>query len=106
MVMKKLIFFSFMGASLALGAAAQTGDSQGVQVQLTAKTTFDKVTILNHLQNQEYEEAIGYLSPLLQADSANSALLGYAGYAYFMNEDYTSSARCYHRLLGMDSASV
>jgi tetratricopeptide (TPR) repeat protein len=104
--MNKLFLFSFMGVFMAWSAAAQTGDTQGVQVQLTAKNSYDKATILNHLQNQEYEEAIGYLSPLLQADSANPALLGYAGYAYFMNEDYSSSARCYHRLLGMDSASV
>lgn len=104
--MKKLFLFSFIGVFVCWDVAAQTGDTQGVQVQLTAKNSFDKATILNHLQNQEYEEAIGYLSPLLQADSANSALLGYAGYAYFMNEDYSSSARCYHRLLGMDSVSV
>jgi tetratricopeptide (TPR) repeat protein len=106
MVMKKLFFFSFLGSSMTLCAVAQTRDTQGVSVQLTAKNSYDKATVLNQLQNQEYDEAIGYLSPLLQADSANSALLGYAGYAYFMNEDYSSSARCYHRLLGMDSASV
>ncbi len=96
-----------MGAGLIWRVAAQTGDTQGVAMQLTAKTSlYDRVAVLNYIQNQEYEEAIEYLAPILTADSGNAGLLGYAGYAYYMNEDYRSAGACYQRLLGMDSTNI
>lgn len=105
--MKKLVFVSVMGAGLIWRVAAQTGDTQGVAMQLTAKTSlYDRVAVLNYIQNQEYEEAIEYLAPILAADSGNAGLLGYAGYAYYMNEDYRSAGACYQRLLGMDSTNI
>jgi len=100
-------FFSIITSLIVWRAVAQTGDTQGVALQLTAKTSlYDRVAVLNYIQNQEYEEAIAYLGPILQADSGNSGLLGYAGYAYYMNEDYRSSGACYRRLLGIDSNNI
>ena len=105
--MKKLAFFSAVGVVFFWGAAvAQTGDTQGVQVQLMAKSSYDRVAVLNYLQNQEYEEAVSYLAPIVKADSGNSGLLGYAGYAYYMTEDNGSAAACYRRLLGIDSNNI
>jgi len=76
-------------------------------MQLTAKTSlYDRVAVLNYIQNQEYEEAIAYLAPILQADSGNSGLLGYAGYSYFMDEDYRAAGDCYRRLLTIDSNNI
>ena len=105
--MKKLIFCSVVGSVVVWRVAAQTSDTQGVAMQLTAKTSlYDRVAVLNYIQNQDYEDAIAYLAPILQSDSGNSAVLGYAGYAYFMNEDYRSAGACYRRLLGIDSNNI
>jgi tetratricopeptide (TPR) repeat protein len=101
------LFFSFITSLMVWRAVAQTGDTQGVAMQLTAKASlYDRVAVLNYIQNQEYEEAIAYLAPILQADSGNAGLLGYAGYAYYMNEDYRSAGACYRRLLEMDSTNI
>lgn len=103
--MTKLFFFSL--SLIVCRAVAQTGDTQGVSMQLTAKTSlYDRVAVLNYIQNQEYEEAIAYLAPILQADSGNSGLLGYAGYSYFMDEDYRAAGDCYRRLLTIDSNNI
>ena len=105
--MKKLLFLFVVGFVLARPGAAQTGDTQGVGVQLTAKNAlYDKVAVLNYIQNQEYEEAIAYLAPIVKADSGNAGLLGYAGYAYYMNENYRASGDCYRRLLQIDSNNI
>jgi tetratricopeptide (TPR) repeat protein len=105
--MKKLFLLFAAGA---LGrAAAQSGDTQGVGVsmQLTANASlYDRVAVLNYLQNQEYDEAVAYLAPILKKDSGNAGLLGYAGYAYYETDDYRSAGACYRRLLGMDSTNI
>jgi tetratricopeptide (TPR) repeat protein len=104
--MKKILLFSF-AAAFSWGAVAQTGDTQGVGVQLAAKApVYDKVAVLNYIQNQEYEEAIAYIAPILHADSGNSGLLAYAGYSYYMNDDHRSAAACYRRLLAIDSNNI
>jgi tetratricopeptide (TPR) repeat protein len=103
--MKRLIFFATIFAFV--DARAQGGDSQGLSVRLSANSNlYDKVTVLNYLQNQEFDEAIAYLAPILQADSGNSGLLGYAGYAYYMNDDPRAAAACYERLLRIDSNNI
>ena len=105
--MRKLIFIFIVSPIYWGRVAAQTGDTQGVAMQLTARTAlYDRVAVLNYIQNQEYEEAITYLAPILKTDSGNSGLLGYAGYAYFMDEDYRAAGDCYRRLLTIDSNNI
>ncbi|HUB59611.1 MAG TPA: hypothetical protein VL978_02850 [Puia sp.] len=108
--MKKLVFVSLVSAGLFWGpgwrAAAQTGDTQGVAMQLGSKPLYDRVAVLNYLQNQEYDEAVAYLAPILRADSGNASLLGYAGFAYYMTEDYRSSGACYRRVLALDPNNI
>jgi tetratricopeptide (TPR) repeat protein len=130
--MKRLFFFSiggtfslagmfaFFGIFPVVDAAAQVGDTQGVaqigdtqrgtraaSLPLSAKSNlYDRVTVLNYLQNQEFDEAIAYLAPILQADSGNTGLLGYAGYAYYMNDEPNAAAACYGRLLRIDSNNI
>jgi tetratricopeptide (TPR) repeat protein len=103
--MKKL--FLLFAAGVLGRAEAQTGDTQGVSMQLTANPSFyDRVAVLNYLQNQEYDEAVAYLAPILKADSGNAGLLGYAGYAYYETENYQAAGACYRRLLGIDSNNI
>ena len=88
-------------------AVAQHGDTQSVGVTLTARPAmYNKSMILDYFQNQQFEDAIGYLSPILQADSANLTLLGYAGYAYYMNDNTRAAAQCYQHMLVLDSNNV
>jgi tetratricopeptide (TPR) repeat protein len=103
--MKKL--FLLLAAGAFGRAAAQRGDTQGVSLQLTANSSlYDRVAVLNYLQNQEYDDAVAYLAPILKADSGNAGLLGYAGYAYYETEDYRSAGDCYRRLLAIDSNNI
>jgi tetratricopeptide (TPR) repeat protein len=103
--MKKL--FLLLAAGAFGRAAAQRGDTQGVSLQLTANSSlYDRVAVLNYLQNQEYDEAVAYLAPILKRDSGNAGLLGYAGYAYYETDDYRSAGACYRRLLGIDSNNI
>jgi tetratricopeptide (TPR) repeat protein len=103
--MKK--WFLLLAAGALGRAAAQSGDTQGVSMQLAANSSlYDRVVVLNYLQNQEYDEAVAYLAPILKADSGNAGLLGYAGYAYYETEDYRSAGACYQRLLEIDSNNI
>ena len=67
--MRKLIFILIVSPIYWGRVAAQTGDTQGVAMQLTAKTSlYDRVAVLNYIQNQEYEEAVTYLAPILKKE--------------------------------------
>jgi tetratricopeptide (TPR) repeat protein len=66
----------------------------------------DKSKVMDFFQDQEFEAALAYLSPVLQADSDNLPVLNYAGYAYYMNENEGAALACYRRMLGVDSNSV
>jgi tetratricopeptide (TPR) repeat protein len=61
---------------------------------------------MDYFQNQEFSEAIDYLSPAVQADSGNAALLGWAGYAYYMSDRLVEAGACYRRVLTVDSSNV
>ena len=73
---------------------------------LTAQPVTDKNKIMDYLQNQQFEEAISYLSPALASDSDNSTLLGYIGYVYYMNDKEEDAARIYQHLLRLDSSNT
>ena len=66
----------------------------------------DKARVMDYFQNQEFTEAVEYLSPLVQADSGNVAALGWAGYAYYMTEKGDAAAACYRRVLVVDSNNI
>jgi tetratricopeptide (TPR) repeat protein len=106
--MRKIAFGLLGSLVLFYGAAAQrVGDTQSVTTRLTAQPAlYSKNAIMDYFQNQQFDEAIAYLVPLLQADSTDVPLLGYAGYAYFMNDNTREAATCYRRILGLDSNNV
>jgi tetratricopeptide (TPR) repeat protein len=66
----------------------------------------DKSRVMDLFQNQEFSEAIEYLSPALQTDSANVMILGWAGYAYYMSDKTREAGNCFRRAVAVDSNNV
>jgi tetratricopeptide (TPR) repeat protein len=109
--MRKIVLFFIPGVLLVYGVAAQHGDTQSVSVRVASQLAaqpamYSKNAVMDFFQNQQFEEAIAYLSPILQADSGDLDLLGYAGYAYFMSDNSRAAATCYRHMLALDSSNV
>lgn len=66
----------------------------------------DKSRVMDFFQNQEFAEAIDYLSPSIQADSGNINLLGWAGYAYYMSDKTREAGDCFRRVVAVDSTNL
>jgi tetratricopeptide (TPR) repeat protein len=76
---------------------------QGVIAQSAA---VDKNKIQDYFQEQQFDEAITYLQPLVTGDSANQQALRYLGYAYYMNENMRAAQHCYLAMFKNDSVSM
>ena len=104
-----LLFFLFAGA-LGNVAPAQMDSSPLKGKALGTATRYaggvDKEKVMDLFQGQQYDDALRYLSPVLQADSDNLPVLNYVGYAYFMDENPAAATACYRRMLGIDSNSI
>ena len=129
-IMKKaflcLLFFGMAGAVLAqpaggprdLGATSReawaglrdpdTSPLKGKDYSAAANFAggVDKSKVMDLFQDQQFDEALNYLSPVLQADSDNVPVLNYAGYAYYMSDNEAGARACYERILGIDENSV
>ncbi|MGG9963132.1 hypothetical protein [Ferruginibacter sp. SUN106] len=90
--MKKFLMLCFATILFVCGAGAQAN--------------FDKNKISDFFQNQQYEEAINYLTPLLDADPKNISLLGYIGYANYMNDNENAAEIFYRQIFDIDSANI
>jgi tetratricopeptide (TPR) repeat protein len=66
----------------------------------------DKNKVLDYFQEQQFDEAIEYLQPIVAADSANQQALRYLGYAYYMSENVKTAQQCYLRMFANDSVNV
>ena len=55
--------------------------------------TLDKNKVMDFFQNQQFDEAINYLSPFAVNDSSNLQLLSFPGYANYMNDDARKLAK-------------
>jgi tetratricopeptide (TPR) repeat protein len=66
----------------------------------------DKVKVMEYLQNQQFEEATGYLMPILAGDSANPQVLNFLGFACYMNENITDAKKYYQRMISIDSNNI
>ncbi|MEO6914394.1 MAG: tetratricopeptide repeat protein [Chitinophagaceae bacterium] len=62
--------------------------------------------VMDLFQNQQFDEAIFYLTPLEKKDPNNIEVLGYLGYGYYMADDYKASGKIYERILGIDSNNI
>lgn len=65
-----------------------------------------KQKVLGYFQDQQFDEAINYLLPVIQYDSMNVQLLGYLGYAYTMVEQNRTAEIMYERILAIDSNHI
>ncbi|MBE7171562.1 MAG: hypothetical protein INR73_13285 [Williamsia sp.] len=70
------------------------------------RVAIDRNKVLDLFQDQQFDEAISYLSADLSSDSSNLQRLGFLGYAYFMTEDYKTAENFYHRLFLIDSTNI
>lgn len=107
--MKKTLFLLVIGGLLEFSASAQM-DSSPLKGTLGTATRYaggvDKDKVMDLFEDQQFDEAINYLSPVLKADSDNMPVLTYAGYAYYMEDNEAAAVACYRRMLGVDSNSV
>lgn len=69
-------------------------------------SAFDKNKVQNLFEEQQYEEAISYLQPVISGDSANAQALRLLSYAYYMNEDMIRAQQCYWKLFELDSNNI
>ncbi len=107
--MKNTLIPIFLLSSVAFVASAQM-DSSPLKGTLGTATRYaggvDKDKVMDLFQDQQFDEAINYLSPVLKADSDNLPVLTYAGYAYYMQDNEAAAVACYRRMLGVDSNSI
>lgn len=73
---------------------------------LAQETSLDKSRVTAYFQNQEFEEAINYLQPLLGSDSTNPSILGYLGFAHSMINNDKQARKYYKQLYSYDTNSV
>jgi tetratricopeptide (TPR) repeat protein len=66
----------------------------------------DRTKVLDFFQNQQFEEAISYLQPAVENDSANLQVLGFLGYAYYMTENMRAAEQCYLKMFSIDSNHI
>jgi len=69
-------------------------------------TSVDKNKVLDFFQNQQFDDAISYLSPAASIDSQNIQLLGYLGYANYMNDNSDAAEKYYQQIVNIDSNNI
>lgn len=107
--MKNICLLVVIAGAMAFSAHAQM-DSSPLKGTIGAATRFaggvDKDKVMDLFEDQQFDEAIDYLRPVLKADSDNLPVLTYAGYAYYMEDNEAAATACYRRMLGIDSNSI
>lgn len=97
-----------LGQPLATSMGPDTSPLKGKDYSVAANYAggVDKSKVMDLFQDQQFEEALNYLSPVLQADSDNVPVLNYAGYAYYMSDNTAAAHACYERILRIDGNST
>ena len=99
--MKKKLLTAAVVNLFFIGVRAQT-----VSMEVGQPGVIDKSRVMDFFQNQEFAEAIDYLSPALQADPGNIAVLGWTGYAYYMSDKTREAGNCFRRVVAVDSNNI
>jgi tetratricopeptide (TPR) repeat protein len=66
----------------------------------------DKEKINDFFQNQQFEDAIDYLKPFYQKDSASLQILNSLGYAYYMNDNKDEAKIYFQKIFEIDSNNI
>jgi tetratricopeptide (TPR) repeat protein len=66
----------------------------------------DRNIVMDFFQNMQYDEAISYLHVAQKKDSVNLQILGYLGYAYYMDDDMNNAGIYYQKMLDVDSNNI
>lgn len=66
----------------------------------------DKNKVLDYIQEQQFDEAIGYLQPIVAGDSANQQALRFLGYAFYMSDNVQAAKQCYLKMFSNDSVNL
>src|ERR1700742_390240 len=107
--MKKTFLPIILVCILTFRATAQM-DSSPLKGKLGSISRYaggvDKEKVMDLFQDQQFDEALNYLSPVLESDSSNLPALNYAGYAYYMQDKLVSATACYRKMIAVDSNSI
>ena len=108
--MKKVFLCLFFCGSAGLAGFGQPDTSpfkvKDYSVAANYAGGVDKSKVMDLFQDQQFDEALSYLSPVLQADSDNVPVLNYAGYAYYMSDNEAAARACFERMLRIDAVST
>ena len=66
----------------------------------------DKNKLLDFFQNQQFDEAVNYLTPAAAVDSQNIQLLGYLAYAHYMNENTKMAANYFRKIITINPDNI
>jgi tetratricopeptide (TPR) repeat protein len=66
----------------------------------------NKEKLNDFLQNQQFDEAIDYLTPAFSSDSNNIKILGYLAYANYMDDKTEIAATFYQKIYAIDSNNI
>jgi len=109
-IMRKAFLSLFFSGVFGYAAIAQPDTSplkvKDYSVAANYAGGVDKSKVMDLFQDQQFEEALHYLSPVLKADSDNVPVLNYTGYAYYMSDNEPAAEVCYQRMLRVDSNSL
>ena len=77
-----------------------------LQHPAAGQSNLDKNIVFDYFQNQRFEEAIAYLTPMLNADTDNLQVLSYLGYANYMNERPGIAQEYFLKMIDLDSNNI
>jgi tetratricopeptide (TPR) repeat protein len=109
--MKKAFLCLFFWTGAGFGVFGQGLDTSPLKAKdISTATNYaggvDRNKVMDLFQDQQFDEALNYLSPVLRADSDNVPVLNYVGYAYYASDNESAARVCYERLLKIDGNSV
>jgi tetratricopeptide (TPR) repeat protein len=97
-----LLFISITASAQSIPPAGTPSASSSAAQAIA----IDKNKVMDFFQNQQFDEAINYLSPAATADSSNLQLLGWLGYANYMNDNNGMAEQCFGRMFTIDSTNL
>jgi tetratricopeptide (TPR) repeat protein len=76
------------------------------RINAIAESPFDKSKVMDFFQHQQFEETVNYITRAVAADTKNTQLLGYLGYAYYMNDNTKEAENVYRQIVLTDPDNI